>query len=189
MNARRGAAAASAPGPRTAAPCSEAAAAGLAELLSCLEEEERAGRELRRLARCKQRVLVGGTAADLPPLVQAEQVMLAGLSRSEVRRAAAARPLAESLGLPPGASLEQLAGAMDPAAGATLRDAGRRISVDLAEIRSLNEQNTRLIRQSLAFVNFSRGLIARAMGEVETYAPGGRRPRRGFFPRAVDQEA
>jgi flagellar biosynthesis/type III secretory pathway chaperone len=165
------------------------AAGALAGLLAALAEEERASRELCDLGRQKQRVLVAGAAADLPALVQAEQVMLAGLSRSEVRRLAATRSLAGALGLPAGASLELLSGALDGGSAATLRQVGRRIAASLAEVRALNEQNAALIRQSLAFVNFSLGVLGRALGEAGTYTAGGRRPRRDAPPRALDREA
>jgi flagellar biosynthesis/type III secretory pathway chaperone len=160
----------------------------LAELLACLEEEERAGRELCELARQKQRVLISGSAADLMHVVQAEQVMLAGLSRSEVRRAEASRALARSLGLPGSASLEALAGVVEGEEATALRERGRRISATLAEIRACNEQNAELIRQSLAFVRFSLGLLTRAAGESETYAPQGRQ-RTERLPRLLDREA
>jgi flagellar biosynthesis/type III secretory pathway chaperone len=164
------------------------AAADLAALVGALSDEERASRELCELERQKQRVLVAGAATELPALVQAEQVMLAGLSRSEVRRVAATRALAAALGLPGSAPLERLAGSLDEPSASGLREVGRRIAANLAEIRDLNEQNAALIRQSLAFVRFSLGVLGRASGDAGTYAAGGRRPRPEIPPRALDRE-
>lgn len=160
-----------------------------AALLARLDEEARACLELCGLCRRKQQILVCGDPQELVEVVQAEQVMLAALSRSEVARALASRDLAEEVGLPASATVSLLARRLPDAEAAELRVRQDRIAALLGEIRTLNEQNAELIRQSLAYVNFSLDLFARAAGDPGTYAPTGRRPRRAGGPRVLNREA
>lgn len=149
----------------------------LSAMLDLLEAERRLYEDLSGLARRKQEVLVEGRLSELEGLIEREKETLRGVAAVEEERFALQCRLAGALGLEPAElTVTRLAESAGPPFGARLTQAQQALVGLIDELSTLNQCNTEMIQQSLAYVDFVMGLLAGGRS-AETYGRRGERPR------------
>ena len=116
-------------------------------LISALDNESRLYGDLLVLLAQKRDALVALKTADVDRIVAQEEALLSSLSEADALRRRAAAEAGRAAGLPPGATLRQIAGRdsrLTP-----LRDRLQKLMVDVARANDLNRA---LAEQSLAHV-------------------------------------
>ncbi len=149
----------------------------LSEMLNLLEAERRLYEDLLGLARRKQEVLVEGRLSELEGLIEREKEALGGVAAVEEERFALQCRLAGALGLEPAElTVGRLAEVAGQPFGARLIQVQQALVTLIDDLSTLNQCNTEMIQQSLAYVDFVMGLLAGGRS-AETYGRKGERPR------------
>jgi len=158
-------------------------------LTEILEAQSDIYRALVELAAKKRQVLVDGSLEGLNAVVRAEQALLWRAGRFEERRAALQERLASELGVAPGEmTLQTLVDHLQDKDAARCRRLSRQLRESVDQLQQVNQVNRELITQSLAYVNLSLRLLARAEGGSPTYEVSGR-TRESARRIAVDKQA
>lgn len=145
-------------------------------LRRALDDELALYRELYSHGIQKRRAIHAADVRALARVVESELECLGQLETAEARRQAASAELAASLGASPRATLHELLPRLRPEEREVLKERRFALLAVMDEVRRLNGANEELLRQSLAYVNFSLGLIQRAQASVDVYDGSGRRP-------------
>ena len=140
-----------------------------------LAQEAEAYADLAVLGKKKQDALVRGNLSDLEAVTRAEQVIIARAARIEEKRWKLQEEVASMMSVP--ASEVKLADiisrADDPYRG-SLEKSRDAIQQSIKQIADLNETNSELIQQSLAYVNFMLSVLSTRTGA--TYDTSGEMP-------------
>jgi len=140
---------------------------GVDMLSACLWEQRQALEELAYQLEAELLLVAAGRHRWLARSTAAVQAALAELDAVEARRATAARRLAGELGLPPDATLNQLAQAL-PEAAQVLRSHRRNLRELLLQVDDLSERNRNLLARNLAATSDALALL----GVSATYPSG-----------------
>ncbi len=139
---------------------------------------------------CEQLLLAAGRTRWLAVATSEVELLLEELRIIELQRASAADRAAAELGLPAGATLEQLAaGAQPPWTGVLLDHRSALLSLT-TELGALAETNRHLMDAGMRAVEAALAQIGlHTQGDADGYDATGRRGRRrtGYGPAAVDQ--
>ncbi len=148
----------------------------LTAMAGLLDEEGRLYGRLLDLARQKQRALVDGRLGDLEAVLEEEQRVLHTVAGLEEERYALQCDLAKQFGCAPGEmTVSRLAEAAGGPHGARLRERQQALVALIHDLSAVNQCNTELIQQSLAYVNFAIDTLAG--GAAPTYGEAGQRRR------------
>lgn len=142
--------------------------------IQVLQDQLNVYRTLLDLSRRKQEVLVKGGTAQFEAIVESEQALLWQAGRLEERRLGLQAQIAIDMGL---VTEDVTVTRIAPYVPQPERDQLRTLQADilkvLAELGEVNEVNTRLIKQSLAYINAALHLITSAGQRPVTYTPRG----------------
>ncbi|MBX6350581.1 MAG: flagellar protein FlgN [Clostridia bacterium] len=150
----------------------------LESLRGALDEELALYRDLYALGVQKGRAIEAADVQALARVVEGELECLARLERAEARRAKASAELAASLGAAAEATLHEILRLLPQEEREALKERRFALLSVMDEVRRVSGANEELLRQSLAYVNFSLGLIQRAQAAADVYDRDGRRPAR-----------
>lgn len=143
-------------------------------MIQALEEQLGLYRTLLDLSRHKQETLVKGGTAEFEAIVESEQALLWQAGRLEERRFTLQTQMAREMGLiPEDLTVSRLAPHVGEPDGSRLRALQTDILRTLAELGQVNEVNTRLIKQSLSYINAALQLITAGGQRPATYTPRG----------------
>lgn len=133
----------------------------LEAMIELLHEERDQYRELLRFGEEKGRVLVENDLPALERIVAEEEFLLRRLQAAEARRLDLQAAWARILGCPPEElTLSRLARHFPPEEVARLEAVREEMAGLIARIAETNRTNGELLRQALAFVNYSLRLFA-----------------------------
>ncbi len=141
------------------------------------------------LSRKKRDILVEARPQELDQLTRQEEVLIIEAGRLETARLTLAREIAAAAGLPPSATaLSSLITCADDKTArelSALSDSFEQVTKELVEINGLN---TRLIEQSLNFINYNINILSQsAVGP--TYLPKGQPLDKGSSRTILDAKA
>ena len=143
-------------------------------MVQILEDQLNLYRTLLDFSQRKREVLVKGGTAEFEAIVESEQALLWQAGRLEERRLGLQAQLATEMGLvTEDVSVSRLAPYVNEPERDRLRTAQAEILKVLAELGQVNETNTRLIKQSLAYINAALKLITSGGQRPATYTPRG----------------
>lgn len=149
------------------------------QLLALMEEQVKVMSDLAVLSQKKSQVLVDGKMEDLDVLLRGEQALLWQMGRIEERRFQAQMALAAQLGIHPSQlTLERLLQIVPPNEAERCQEIAERYGATAGELAQVNQLNTELIQQAMAYVDFSLQLLGgRNPTMAQVYSPRG--PRTG----------
>lgn len=127
---------------------------------------------LLQLGEDKRGVLVNNKVNELAAIVNQENKLLKQVTQVEAQWREAIATLVKSAGLQPNPSLtvsDIMQLVKDPADRQRLQDAQQRLLDVIGKIRSTNENNQKLIEQSLAYINYSIDLYTGGFGQEPVY--------------------
>lgn len=143
-------------------------------MIDALTEQLNLYRTLVDLSRRKRDLLVKGGTIEFEAIVESEQALLWQAGRLEERRFALQSQMAREMGLiPEDLTVSRLAPHVGEPEGTRLRTLQSDILRVLAELGEVNEINTRLIKQSLSYINATLQMITAGGQRPATYNPQG----------------
>jgi len=145
----------------------------LAGMLEVLQEQAKVYSAIRSMAEKKQERLLERDIPGLEKLVLAEEMLILESGRLEERRQLLSEALAENLSLCPEANLEDLCQAAGEPYARDLRAVANEISAVLKDVSQLNSLNQELIETSLAYVNYSLGILTGGSPDAPVYGETG----------------
>ena len=155
------------------------------ELKEILSEELSVYQKLFQYANDKRKLLLEKFSTDLQVIVNQEEILVQRLIELEPRRRECVNSIAGSAEANLDIAVEKIAEADGKSdiwmIGSKLRDV-------VNAIKSVNEENQRLIEQALELAQYSIKLITKAPADV-TYGPGGKQPGKRMGPSLIDRKA
>lgn len=151
----------------------------LNQLLALMDEQVKVMADLSALSRKKSQVLVDGKMEDLDVLLRGEQALIWQMGRLEERRFQVQMVVAAQAGVHPSQlTLERLVRTVSPEDANRCKEIAERYGETARELVQVNQLNTELIQQSMAYVDFSLQLMgATSPAAAQVYSPKG--PRTG----------
>ena len=147
----------------------------IGRLLEILKEHEACTLAITRLEEEKRQAILTNKPEQIEDIVKREQVLADETQALDRKRVAHSAAVAQRLGLPPEAKVEEIA---EKAAGdeaKLLRQARASLRQALLAMRKIMNHNTELLRYSLEHVRSFLGAIATAKSGPGNYRPNGRR--------------
>lgn len=136
------------------------------ELSTCLWNQRQALETLAYQLQVEMLMAAAGRGRWLARSTAAAEAAVADLVAADARRVAAANELATALGLPPGATIEQLADGL-PEGSDVLRSHARHLQHLVGEVEALAEQTRGLLARNLAATTDALALL----GVTPSYGP------------------
>jgi hypothetical protein len=133
----------------------------------------------------EQLLLAAGRTRWLAHATREVEMVLGEMRRAELGRAVEVEAVAASLGLPPGASLRELAEAAPPPWGGILRDHRNAFLAATQEITALAKSNRDLLANGYRAAR--EALTSLSEPEVTTYSPDGRSVHSTPGPRLLNE--
>lgn len=146
----------------------------LNRLVEVLGQEAAIYEDILNISLKKTNIIVEGKVTELENITKLEQSVFLKLSKLEDAREELVKKLSEELGLNGGeVTVSELIESLGSEKSKDLETCRNRILNALDRLRSLNELNSRLIRNSLEYIDFSINLIASADGGSNNYGNSG----------------
>ncbi|MDD4049157.1 MAG: flagellar protein FlgN [Clostridia bacterium] len=129
------------------------------DLISILDEQKTVYSQLLDLSQQKQKHLIKGDINSLNVVTKQEEVIIFKAGKLEEKRIACFKLLAEKYGFDEGTNLQDVISKVPDDVGSVLKEICKEFPQILDKLRELNKENTRLIQQSLQFVNVTVDVI------------------------------
>lgn len=157
----------------------------IVELREILGEELSIYQKLSQHARDKRKLLLEKFSTDLQTIVTQEEILVQRLIDLEPRR----RECVSAIAGTPDANLDTAVEKISEADGKSdVWMIGSQLRDVVNDIKTVNEENQRLIEQALELTQYSVRLITRAPADV-TYGPSGKKPGQRVGPAIIDRKA
>lgn len=133
----------------------------LEDLVEILEEESKTYSQLLQIARKKKEIIVHGKVNDLEKLVKVEQACIIHVGKLENRREDAINEVCRELGVSAeDITISGLSEKVGKESSKKLEKNRQEILNTVKELKSENEINSKLIKNSLEYIDFSLNLMA-----------------------------
>ena len=130
------------------------------ELLQILQEEMKIYNELLRMSKGKTDIIVKGKVTELDAIVKMEQSFILQFGEWEAQRENVVDKIAKVLDIEPSdLTMSALVDRFEPEQAKELRKYQHDLSWTLRELKELNDVNSKLVKNSLEFINFSLNLV------------------------------
>jgi len=151
----------------------------LNQLLTLMDEQVKVMADLTALSKKKSEVLVDGNIEGLDVLLRGEQALIWQMGRLEDKRFHLQMDLASQLQIHPSQlTLEKLVKAVPQDLAKRCEAVAERYGESAGELSQVNQLNSELIQQAMAYVDFSLQLMGAGKSAVgQVYSPQG--PRQG----------
>lgn len=163
----------------------------MGQLLAVMEEQVKIMSDLAALSKKKSQVLVEGRLDELDVLLRGEQALIWQMGRLEERRFRLQMDVAAQMNVHPSQiTLERLLQAAPAEYGERCRQVAEQYGESARELTQVNQLNTDLIQQAMAYVDFSLQLLgARGPASAQVYSPSGSRGQPDPKLRRLDNRA
>ncbi len=143
-------------------------------LLQILNEELKIYNELLSLSKNKTDIIIKGKVTELDTMVKREQELIVELGDLESQREAAVDKLSQQLDINPSEiTMSELVNRLGPVQAQELRKYQLNLTGILGELKELNDTNSKLIKNSLEFINFSVNIMAGTTNTGNNYGGNG----------------
>lgn len=144
------------------------------KLMHVLAQEASVYEDILAISKKKRDIIVAGKVSELESITKVEQSMVLGMHRLEEMREKALEEISAELGMKPDdARVSTLVERLAESAALKLKEWQGKMEGILDELRETNKLNSRLIRNSLEYMDFSINLMAAAGGD-NNYGQSGR---------------
>lgn len=144
----------------------------LARLGDLLKEETDVYSDILNVSKQKTAVIVEGKVAELEKIVKMEQSFIKKIASLENRREALVGELSGLTGRKPEElTISNIAGLSEGKNSETLKGMQRSMAALIDELCKSNEMNSRLVRNSLDYIDFSMSLFTNLGNEDNNYNP------------------
>lgn len=155
------------------------------ELIQVLEHENRVYDDILKISKNKTNVIVKGKVSDLESIVKLEQSLVMQIGRLETMRENLIGGLSQELNIEPfELTLSDLIKYVKDDQLKKLKSCQESMTHTIIELKDANELNSKLIRNSLDFIEFSINLISNADAGINNYGSTGQAgdgKKRNFF--------
>lgn len=159
----------------------------LNQLLAIMEEQTKIMGDLTALSKKKAEVLVDGNLDELDILLRGEQALVWQLGRLEERRFQQQREVAVQMGIHPSQlTLERLLKVVPEEYTDRCQAVAQQYGETAQQLTQVNQLNSELIQQAMAYVDFSLQLLGRAASGGQVYSPRGQRNQQDAKQRRLD---
>lgn len=159
------------------------------ELNNVLEQEAAVYDDLLKISREKTRIIVKNKVTELEQMVKLEQALIFKVGRLEDERDKLVARIVEHLNIQTkNVSITGLLEHISGEESGKLATAREKLLKTIDELKTVNEQNSKLIKNSLEFINFSINLIAGTDTGSNNYGNTGQigqSKKRTFFDRKL----
>lgn len=144
------------------------------DLIKVLDQEAKAYDDILKIAKNKTSIIVEGKVAELESIVKIEQTLVLQMSRIETMRENIVDKLSADLGLKAkDVTISELLKLIKGEEAAKLKESQVNMNNVLNDLKHTNEVNSKLIKNSLDFINFSINLISSVDIGTNNYGTGG----------------
>jgi len=145
------------------------------KLIDILEQENRIYSDILNISKNKTDIIVKGKVSDLENIVKLEQSYVIRIDKLENERQETVEKLARELELDEeDINISGIIKKLDQENAQRLNACRESIMNTLEELKSLNELNSKLIKNSLEYIDFSINLLASADSPVNNYSNSGK---------------
>lgn len=145
------------------------------KLIDILEQENRIYSDILNISKNKTDIIVKGKVSDLENIVKLEQSYVIRIDKLENERQETVEKLARELELDEeDINISGIIKKLDRENAQRLNACRESIMHTLEELKSLNELNSKLIKNSLEYIDFSINLLASADSAVNNYSNSGK---------------
>jgi len=131
------------------------------DLIGILDEEANIYEEVLNISKDKKDIIIAGKVTDLEKLVKVEQTLILKISGLELKREQLVDKLSAQIRADSNEiTVSELLKHLEGEQAAALRKRQEKIIDVINELRNTNALNSKLIKNSLDFINFSMNLIA-----------------------------
>ncbi|NLL06437.1 MAG: flagellar protein FlgN [Clostridiaceae bacterium] len=144
------------------------------DLMDILEQETEIYEELLKLSKGKTDIIAKGKITELDAITKKEHVLVLKMGKLEVFREKIVNDL--SLGLrrnPDDLTISELIQYLDKKQAQRFAECKTKLLNTINEIKTLNELNSKLIHNSLDFINFSMNVLSSVPEESNNYGNTG----------------
>ncbi|MGI6776724.1 MAG: flagellar protein FlgN [Acetivibrionales bacterium] len=143
-------------------------------LLEVLENEEELYRHLKDISDKKTKVIVEGKVSELESIIKLEQSLVVKIGKLENKREELVNLLSEELDIKPGnLTISELVKRLGQKQASKLKSCQDIMINTLNDLKNTNGLNSRLIKNSLEYIDFSINLIAAAGSLDNNYENSG----------------
>ena len=155
------------------------------ELVEILDQESRVYKELLNISKKKTNIIVEGKVGELENLVKLEQTLVLQMGRIETTREKLVNQLAGELKINASdVTISELLKHLKNGEAEKLKACQVSMTGILDELKNANELNSKLIKNSLDFINFSINMMTAIDSGTNNYGGGGQvndHKKRNFF--------
>lgn len=133
------------------------------ELVQVLDQEARVYDDILRISKNKTNIIVQGKVSELESITKLEQSLVLQIGRLEDLREGLTKKLSDALGIKMSeVTVSELVKHIGGEQAGKLKDCQGRITGVVNELKNTNELNSKLIKNSLEYINFSINIFANA---------------------------
>ncbi len=149
----------------------------LNELINLLEQEMELYENFLKMSKDKTSIIVEGKVKELEKVIEMEQALILQMSKVENQRELIINKISKILNIKPEeTTLTMLIEKAGEEQSEKLKAQQGNLAGLLKDLGSVNELNTRLIRSSLDYINFSLNLFANVEDQDNNYSLEGEKP-------------
>lgn len=144
------------------------------ELIGLLAEQARIYDDILKISKDKTDIIIKGKVSELESIVNLEQSLVIRMGKLETKRENIVNGIAKELDIEPEVlSLSEMVKYMDSEQAEKLEDFRNSLTNTLDELKGTNELNSKLIENSLEYINFSINLISSVDTGENNYGKSG----------------
>lgn len=155
------------------------------ELILVLDQEAKVYDDILKISKNKTNIIVEGKVSDLESIVKMEQALVLQMARIETMREKLVDKLSKELNIKPSeTTITEILRHVKSTEAEKLKDCQLNMTNVLSDLKKTNELNSKLIKNSLDFINFSINLISAVDIGTNNYGTGGQTndsKKRNFF--------
>lgn len=130
------------------------------QLTTILNQENEIYETLSKISNNKTDLIVGGKVNELESIVKMEQALVIKIAKLEDQREKLVDILAGEIGKKPeDITIKELAGSLGIAEASELKQCRERMLKNIHQLKNSNELNSKLIKNSLEFIDFSINMM------------------------------
>lgn len=139
------------------------------QLILTLEKEFEIYTEVLELSKLKRRNIIEGQVKELDGITTKEQTLILTLAKLENIRESIVNNLLKELNIESVNNLEELSKYMDETSKKKVKNIKDKLMNTLDQVKKENDLNSKLIKQSLDFIEFNKNLLTSIENKGTTY--------------------
>lgn len=140
------------------------------ELIDILEKERQMYGDILKISRDKTSIIVEGKVSELEKITKLEQSFILQMAKLEDRRESIISALSKAMGeKPEDLNISKIIKSAGDECGEKLKAQQEKMLETINELKNLNDLNSKLIKNSLEYINFSINLLSSAGEEDNNY--------------------